>query len=606
MGEERGLSYLFCDTDSMCYAKPEAMKPEIFEQKVKEITNWFTALSPYYNDSGEQLPILRFEKVNYRNGKEADGFEPLYGIAVSAKRYVLYNRVRELLKGAGRIKSGDGAYWIRLRKVSAHGTGDVAQPGDYMDAEDIAENGDDGGASADVKLIQPQTYNPHVSYLDGNDKEQTRKNKSRIVANARAADLLIDLAQHAVESIEQGKRLDFTKLAIDTPHFWQISLATAHTWKAYGERIGARPFGFATFVPSPGKSYSGREALDHATFDAVRQELRSSYYAPFTREFSEVKDHLKRFDTHEPPEYLGKMEGVNFHTLYDRLHFYFDRDEYKSFQHEGKPELARRNLVVIAQRFQGKETGGVRDDDHLDTDGAIPTDADTCYTSGAFDAAALTEFDLTVLAEESGLPQRNLERYRSGESRPRPPELELIARSLTAIKTGRQRTSPKQKKGRNDAYRSLERDQALQQNLRERVLYLVDSDFYSYFHDAFIPEIYAKAIQKLNEGKPPIVCDGRVRRVQRLALLSGLSRDKIKNFMTKGILLAERDRQTLTRAVSAAESQDWEVAQFMSAPQTLCAESDPGLGGNPCDIAGCLELTPVSRDDVMLYRWEKN
>ena len=57
---EKGISYLFCDTDSMCFARPAQMDRESFRREVKEITDWFTALSPYYERDGRQLDILRF------------------------------------------------------------------------------------------------------------------------------------------------------------------------------------------------------------------------------------------------------------------------------------------------------------------------------------------------------------------------------------------------------------------------------------------------------------------------------------------------------------------------------------------------------------------
>jgi hypothetical protein len=191
---------------------------------VKEIADWFTVLSPYFDRDGRQLDILRFEKVNYRNGKRLDGMEPLYGVAISAKRYGLYNRVSEPLEGARHLRNSEGDYWIRLRKVSAHGTGDVAQPGEVDDADEQ----EDAESTDDSVLVQPSSYRSIVRYLDGDNKKTTRKNKLRIVANAKAADLLIDLAQRFVESMEGGGPLNFSELALDTPHFWQVALASSH------------------------------------------------------------------------------------------------------------------------------------------------------------------------------------------------------------------------------------------------------------------------------------------------------------------------------------------------------------------------------------------
>jgi hypothetical protein len=269
---EKGISYLFCDTDSMCFTRPSHMDRETFQREVKDIADWFTPLSPYRAD-GNQLDILRFEKVNYRNGKRSEGMETLYGVAVSAKRYVLYNRVTEPIAGAQLVSTREDDYWIRLRKVSAHGTGDVAQPGDRDDADEQ----EDVDSPSDSALVQPGGYHPIVRYLDGEDKKETRENKLRVVANAKAADLLIDLAQRFVESIEQGRLLDFSEVSLAAPHFWQVALASSHTWENYGEELGLRPFSFFTFVPAPGGQYEGRKALDEPTFEAIEDELRTSY-----------------------------------------------------------------------------------------------------------------------------------------------------------------------------------------------------------------------------------------------------------------------------------------------------------------------------------------
>jgi hypothetical protein len=223
--------------------------------------------------------------------------------------------------------------------------------------------------------------------------------------------------------------------------------------------------------------------------------------------------------------------------VYDRLCFYFDRDEHKSFQRDGKPELLRRNLVVVAQRFQGKETGGIRDDDHLDTDGAIRTDADTCYTEGVFDPKVLKDFNLSEVSEESGIPLRNLQRYSSGDSIPGRLEVDTLARTLTAIAVQERRERPQKPKGPNKDHRSDARDQALQNQLRERARFVVALGAYTYFINAYEPETWNKAFAKLKEGKPPF--DERSGHIARLVRLSGLSREVIKNFLYKNEPIAK-------------------------------------------------------------------
>lgn len=108
---KRGLDWAFCDTDSMALAKPEGMGEEQFQSAVQEIIDWCGALNPYSFEGS----ILKSEGVNFAldgSGKH----EPLYCLAISAKRYALYN-------------CGDDGNPI-IRKASAHGLGHLRAPYD--------------------------------------------------------------------------------------------------------------------------------------------------------------------------------------------------------------------------------------------------------------------------------------------------------------------------------------------------------------------------------------------------------------------------------------------------------------------------------------------
>lgn len=103
-----GLEWALCDTDSMAIAKPDGMAGEEFSQRVKAITDWFSALNPY-DFTGSIL------KIEGENSSLATGEpEPLYCWAVSSKRYALFNL------------ASDGT--PILRKVSAHGLGHLLPP----------------------------------------------------------------------------------------------------------------------------------------------------------------------------------------------------------------------------------------------------------------------------------------------------------------------------------------------------------------------------------------------------------------------------------------------------------------------------------------------
>lgn len=111
---DRGLNWAFCDTDSMAIAKPDAMGRDTFNARVDGIVEWFAALNPYDFDA----PILKIEDVNASldTGKP----EPLYCLAISSKRYALFNLTDDRMP--------------IMRKVSAHGLGHLLPPYKASDA----------------------------------------------------------------------------------------------------------------------------------------------------------------------------------------------------------------------------------------------------------------------------------------------------------------------------------------------------------------------------------------------------------------------------------------------------------------------------------------
>ncbi len=106
---DAGLEWVFCDTDSLAIAKPEAMSDGGFQAKISAVRDWFVPLNPY----AAKGSLLKLEDANFGVGRPAD-LEPLFAFAVSAKRYALFN-----LDTKGRPI---------LRKASAHGLGHLIAP----------------------------------------------------------------------------------------------------------------------------------------------------------------------------------------------------------------------------------------------------------------------------------------------------------------------------------------------------------------------------------------------------------------------------------------------------------------------------------------------
>jgi transcriptional regulator with XRE-family HTH domain len=96
----------------MALAKPKGMDEVSFLERSEGVREWFTPLNPYERKG----PLFKLEDANYRieDGELTDQLEPLYALAVSAKRYALFN-----IDERGRPV---------LRKVSAHGLGHLRPP----------------------------------------------------------------------------------------------------------------------------------------------------------------------------------------------------------------------------------------------------------------------------------------------------------------------------------------------------------------------------------------------------------------------------------------------------------------------------------------------
>jgi len=105
---DAGLNWAFCDTDSMAIAKPVGMGEAEFVDRAKAVCDWFLPLNPYE----QKGPLLKIEEANFAIGLRE--IEPLYCLAISSKRYALFNL------------DDDGVPIIR--KASAHGLGHLLDP----------------------------------------------------------------------------------------------------------------------------------------------------------------------------------------------------------------------------------------------------------------------------------------------------------------------------------------------------------------------------------------------------------------------------------------------------------------------------------------------
>ncbi len=114
---DQGLDWAFCDTDSLAIANPAGLPVEVFRGRVEAVRRWFEPLNPY----DVKGSILQLEKVNFPPGrhKEPDALRPVNCLAISAKRYVLFDR----------DETGEPV----IRKASRHGLGHLIAP--YKDPD---------------------------------------------------------------------------------------------------------------------------------------------------------------------------------------------------------------------------------------------------------------------------------------------------------------------------------------------------------------------------------------------------------------------------------------------------------------------------------------
>ncbi len=109
---DQGLDWAFCDTDSLAIANPSRFPDTEFIRRVEAVRTWFEPLNPYEVKG----PILQLEKVNFPVGAngEMGQLRSVNCLAISAKRYVLFNRANDKAPA--------------IRKASAHGLGHLVAP----------------------------------------------------------------------------------------------------------------------------------------------------------------------------------------------------------------------------------------------------------------------------------------------------------------------------------------------------------------------------------------------------------------------------------------------------------------------------------------------
>lgn len=337
---ERGISYCFCDTDSLCPARPTHMSREEFRKRVLEVAGpdgWFQALSPY----SDRDPIFALEDVNYRlldgsSGETGSMLEPLYCLAISAKRYVLFNIVNvETI----------------IRKIAGHGLGALRHMDDYVPSahpltapEHIAAPVDEETAREARRLEAAFTAGVAGVTAENVRAAQRGVRNYGALVHGSTPRMLCDIWRIVVDCFRNGTQDKIDDIIsalpqLDTPQYTQLTLSSSHLMELYPNLPNRRGFQFFATFPAP-KCRVESKYVRGAPFDEHKALCGTTLYASVPPEgvtsklieqWKTTGDGLFRRDNNEflhglfDPAWQLKLQ-----TVADKLRGYFYHGEIES------------------------------------------------------------------------------------------------------------------------------------------------------------------------------------------------------------------------------------------------------------------------------------
>jgi hypothetical protein len=420
LAADRGLDYIFTDTDAMTFDGPDDMGREEFQTRVQEIAGlngWFQALNPYSSDGA----FFNLEDANYSlesiaankaDKSKALVFEPLYVLAVSAKRYAMANR-------------GPNGEWI-IRKASGHGTGHITAPS--YDESTLPIH-----PAAPFQMKADETSSLWFGVKCEWDHGE--------LAKCQAPKLICDLWRIAFEAASDGRDiqdaiLDVLEIlpGLDKPQFIQRSLASRSDWAQYDQLPNRRAFMFFSTLPAPAWS-DVRYKLEAANVDdPITKKARDDLFA--TSFYANVMDgkidmeSLRRLDNNQYPDELAiNRFHLRLATVADCLHDYFDHPELKSTGDVGV--LDRMQMVILDHEYIGKETNSLVDEEIEDAHEQRKDEMPSIpiFRKG-FNVSALDGLDLETLADRIEVKEGTL---RDAHNTGRRLDKDIMARLQSAL-----------------------------------------------------------------------------------------------------------------------------------------------------------------------------
>jgi hypothetical protein len=407
LAADRGIGYAMCDTDSMAFARPDDMSREVFHERIAEIRDWFTPLSPYRG----QPPLFEDEEVNYWDGRP----EPLYILAISAKRYALYNRLLDVT--------------YRMRKFSSHGVGTWTKRSGYVSPPHVPEPCGDVDKMGGERWQHDLWYDAIVA-IDGGTLPDGRPTPT----DERG------VPRYVVPTDNEWMR---------APAFHKLTLNTWSQYQAYQHIEGLRPFNFLTALPALTREeifFRQRRLEQEATDGRITwEEARAAqaryaglegvpFIAPYAQSLADLRD-VRRTDT-------GELVGAIEHrTLGETLRDYFLHPEWKSADPRAAGLLPRRHVRVLRPVAIGKESNAIMLQSAEETDGAIGgreagIDAAQVFDEGSLEDT-LSHWSVAELMQATGLPRSTIRDLRSG--RTTRPSAETLSALLAGMRQLAQR-----------------------------------------------------------------------------------------------------------------------------------------------------------------------
>jgi len=386
----RGLGWALCDTDSMAIAKPDGMSDKQFYGEVQSIVGWFTPLNPYQ----AKQPLLKIEDINFGVGAKGGDLCPLYCLAISAKRYALFNL--------------DAAGMPVLRKASAHGLGHLVAPYNEDSAPSFIPAPLAKLSEIGVKRWQHDLWHMIIVAMREGHPDQVR-----------------------LDNLPGFNRPAASRYHATTPDILK--------WfdvfnRGKGQLARVKPFNFLlSFSQSRQAAFDGNgEVVFGAKARPKKARGRLQPIAPFDTDIEQAARMARDRDTDVVVPYS------DLQTYREALAQYHLHPEAKFLNGEflRRGETLRRHIVVTGINHIGKEANRWEEQHYLgaDPEAQIEYGVDPAGAESALHAIRSSRISQRRLAAESGISLRQISAILTAKAVPRASTLARLLAAANALR----------------------------------------------------------------------------------------------------------------------------------------------------------------------------